>query len=149
MLAEAKHAFPNETGGVLIGYWAVLFQEIVLTTVVGPGPHAIHGTDSFMPDSEYQEAEIARYYHASGRLHTYLGDWHTHPNSSPRMSRIDRKTLKNIAGDPDARTPVPIMAILAGGKPWTLRVWRGDPIWIGPMMATIRACNLTVKMFQP
>src|SRR2546425_707963 len=82
MLAEAERTLPNETGGVLIGYWAVPFREVVLTAVVGPGPQALHDTDIFIPDPEYQEAEIARCYEESGRLHTYLGDWHTHPDSS-------------------------------------------------------------------
>jgi len=149
MVAEAERVFPNETGGVFVGYWAVPFHEVVVTAAIGPGPRAVHESDRFEPDPEHQEAEIARCYQESGRLHTYLGDWHTHPDSGPHLSRLDRKTLKTIAGHPDARTPVPIMAVLGGGAPWRFRLWRGNPIRIGSIIVAVRTRALTVKMFQP
>jgi integrative and conjugative element protein (TIGR02256 family) len=148
MLAEADRVFPDETGGVLVGYWAVPFQEVVLTDAIGPGPRALHQSQRFVPDSEYQEVEIARYYLKSRRLHTYLGDWHTHPNSTSSLSRPDRKALKTIARHPAARAPMPIMAILAGSSRWKLTVWCGFPIRIGRMIVKIRTTAFQTKIFQ-
>ena len=123
MIAEADRMFPVETGGVLLGYWADPGYEVVITDIIGPGPEAVHEELSFRPDTSYQEQEIARLYTESGRHTTYLGDWHTHPRMGAYVSRRDSRTLRHIAADPEARAPIPLMAILAGGDPWTLKIW--------------------------
>lgn len=91
--AEAERLFPVETGGVLIGYWVKPFKEVVITHATGPGTKAVHKSHSFLPDGEYQEAEIKRHYQDSGRIHTYLGDWHSHGAGEAYLSHIDKKTL--------------------------------------------------------
>jgi integrative and conjugative element protein (TIGR02256 family) len=120
---EADRAFPLETGGVLLGYWVTPGEEVVLAEIVGPGPAAHHAPRRFRPDRGYQELEIARRYEASGRYHTYLGDWHTHPRAAPDLSHLDRRTLGAIARDRDARAVTPLMAVLGHGAPWSLVVW--------------------------
>jgi integrative and conjugative element protein (TIGR02256 family) len=126
MIVEADRTFPQESGGVLLGYWTKLYTEIVITCAIGPGPKAVHRSHAFCPDTEYQEAEIARQYEESNRLHGYVGDWHTHPRSTSHLSRKDRRTLNRIAKYPEARMSMPIMAVL-GGPPWSLDIWRIAP----------------------
>ncbi len=123
MAAEAERAFPDETGGVLLGYWLKDGKQVIVTQMVGPGPNSVHRRTSFVPDTDYHEREIARLYEEAGRLITYLGDWHTHPLGRAYLSKRDRRTLRGIATHDDARAPQPIMAILAGGSPWKLRIW--------------------------
>ena len=123
MLAEAASRYPLETGGVLMGYWTENYKEVVVTAVTGPGPKAIHKTTSFAPDADFHETEISRLYNESGRVHTYLGDWHTHPNGTCYLSRKDRATLKRISRYKAARAPAPIMAILAGSSDWEFGLW--------------------------
>lgn len=123
MCYEADCAYPRETGGVLIGYWSKPYTEVVITEMIGPGPCALHKRSCFSPDASYQDLEIARVYHESGRLHTYLGDWHTHPDASPYLSRIDRQTLRRISDYTPARAPVPLMGVLGFGTPWSFQVW--------------------------
>lgn len=147
MGAEAERVFPNETGGVLLGYWSRPFQEVVITNVVGPGPSAIHRRNRFVPDSTYQEKEIARHYKESRRMHTYLGDWHTHPRTSPHLSRQDRSTLRRIATYAPARSPVPLMAVLAGPSPWKLAVWRATPLRSAQLILHLRTAPLRPKLF--
>lgn len=103
---------PEETGGVLMGYWASP-NEAVVMEVTSAGPIARHRKDGYEPDVAHDHREIARIYEKSGRLNTYLGDWHTHPDSSPGMSRRDRRTLAAIAVDRGARARQPIMVIIA------------------------------------
>ncbi len=105
-----------------MGYWPDS-TTVVITDVIGPGPNARHARYSFHPDVEHHDDEIKRIYHASGRLHTYLGDWHTHPKGAAGTSRRDRKTLLVIASDLCARAPKPLMAILAGSQDWKIAVW--------------------------
>ena len=149
MIAEAERVFPNETGGVLLGYWVHPLEEVVITAVVGPGPNAVHQGDRFVPDVRYQDEEIARHYSESGRLHTYLGDWHTHPRSEPWLSRQDRRTLWEIATHAEARAPVPLMAVLACGSPWTLEVWRATSLRLGRVRLGLRTALLQQKIFVP
>ncbi len=123
MRREAERMYPKETGGVLMGYMAD--RDMVVTSVVGPGPKAVHGSYSFTPDYDFQEAEIARIYEATGRKAAYLGDWHTHPDGSDRLSVADRKTLKAISNCREARIENPLMVILWGREKWRVTAWRG------------------------
>jgi integrative and conjugative element protein (TIGR02256 family) len=121
----ANKKYPLETGGVLIGSTGSADgDDVVIVAIIGPGPLAHHTEISFEPDHEHQTQEIARIYRASNGVNTYLGDWHTHPNSAPDLSRRDKKTLKHIAAHREARVPRPIMAILGEGSPWMLKAWR-------------------------
>lgn len=135
MQEEGDSKAPLETGGILMGYWVTPVDAVVITGVIGPGPKAVHARSRFVPDAEYQEAEVARVYRTSGRLHTYLGDWHTHPRMAAYLSGTDRRTLCKIARTPGARSrvPGPLMAVLAGGAPWELRAW-----YLAPSQAMFR-----------
>lgn len=124
----ANEKYPLETGGVLIGYTGGIGgADVVIVAITGPGPNAHHTETSFEPDHVHQTQEIARIYRASKGVNTYLGDWHSHPNSAADLSKRDKKTLKHIAGHGPARMARPIMAILGDDLPWTLKVWRLSP----------------------
>lgn len=128
MTEEAEDAVPRETGGLLLGYIAPAStpEEVLIEDVLGPGPGAEHTTRSFVPDSAWQQEQLAAAYEGSGRITTYLGDWHTHPRGVPAPSRRDRRTARVIARLRTSRLPRPLMLILASdadGK-WTLVVYR-------------------------
>lgn len=124
LATESTRRRPLETGGVLMGYTSNDRDTIVITNVIGPGPRAIHGRTTFAPDPAYQERAIARRYRESQRRITYLGDWHSHPGGTARLSRTDRKTLRRIRDHADARTPEPVMTVLHGRDEWHVTVWR-------------------------
>lgn len=121
ILEEALRKMPNETGGILMGYWGNA-DEAVVTAIVGPGPKAIHKPVSFVPDHHYHTEEISWRYQQSGFTETYLGDWHTHPHAKAYMSERDKKTLKRIADFKEARLEKPLMMIL-GTQPFSLNAW--------------------------
>lgn len=110
--SEGTKSIPLETGGVLIGYRG-LNSDYIITNVVGPGPNAIHSKSFFEPDQKFHEREIERLYELSGCTETYLGDWHTHPNSTPYLSPQDVKTLTRIAIFKKARIANPLMLVVA------------------------------------
>ena len=132
---ESQKVFPLETGGILIGYWGSRGNTLqpVVTQVIGPGPRARHSQNRFSPDYDYQEIEVAKRYASSGRVETYLGDWHTHPNGSPNLSWTDKRTLKRIAKNPSNRATIPLMLVVGGdlndplpllsAARWTERKW--------------------------
>lgn len=110
-----------ETGGLLLGYWSS--DVVTVTEVVGPGRDAIRTRTTFIPDDGWQTEELARRYAASGRCHTYLGDWHTHPGGGPKPSWRDRRTLSDIAQHAESRAPRPLFAILAPAPDGDIAMW--------------------------
>lgn len=122
--SQAEYFRPYETGGCLLGYWAKPLHEVVITDLIGPGPKAKHFKSKFKPDHDWQEAEIAKIYKASGYSHSYLGDWHSHPNSSSaNLSWRDHRTLKRISTYAPARISYPLMVIVAKDAPWKIKIW--------------------------
>lgn len=114
ILNHAKSFENLETGGLLIGYWARPYVEVVITHVTIAGPNAEHGKYSFTPDPEYDQKRIESIYNQTTGLSTYLGDWHSHPHGSTKMSNLDKRTLRRISRTASARTPHPIMGIVGG-----------------------------------
>lgn len=103
--------FPLETGGILLGvrHSPTVF---VVAAVVGPGPSATHNKTSFEPDQEWQVEQVASRWAESDGTLEYLGDWHSHPNGSPRASRDDVRAVELIRNAHEARAPNPLMLIL-------------------------------------
>lgn len=126
---EAAQWAPYETGGALVGYEAE--GGLVVTNHVEAGPDAKRTRTVFQPDGDYQLREIARIYEESGRISTFIGDWHTHPASSPASSRVDRAALRSVSVSEGARCSRPLMLILGGGDLWVAVAWRYTPglIW--------------------
>ncbi|GAB6263217.1 Mov34/MPN/PAD-1 family protein [Photobacterium sp. R1] len=95
MLLERADKFDFETGGILLGYRDTSegVEHWVVTAVVGPGHTAKHGKFTYTPDYEYHIEEAERHFNESQGKEYYIGDWHTHPNASPRTSWLDRITI--------------------------------------------------------
>lgn len=146
MVEEADKSFPNESGGVLMGYW-VSDSELVITDAIGPGPNALHTPFSFVPDSNYHEISIAEIYQTSGRLHSYLGDWHNHTNERTVLSLKDKRTLFRIARSKTARAPNPIMAILGKSDEWVASIWLLSPWLLWDRKVGWTTHDLNVKVY--
>lgn len=97
-----------------MGWHVPSSRDIVIAVVIGPGPAAKHEPTRFVPDGAWTDDQVAEVYASSGRLITYVGDWHSHPAGSTSLSWRDTRTLKSIAGRPAARCPQPVMLIAAG-----------------------------------
>ncbi len=121
IIREVDNSYPQESGGVLMGYWGNYLKEVAITHIIGPGPNAEHGNVFFRPDYKWQEDEIKIIYQKTDRKITYLGDWHSHPNASAALSFKDRFTLLRIAKYLPARAPHPLMGIVDGKD--TFHIW--------------------------
>lgn len=147
MSVEATLLSPLETGGVMMGRWAV--GQAWVSSVIGPGPNASHRSHGFTPDYDFQEGEIARRFRASSGAETYLGDWHTHPGASRASpSSQDRHTLGKIARDPASQTTRPLMMILVGGPDrWTPASFVGCLPKIFPRWAPVAARRYRTRVY--
>ncbi len=149
MFTMAAQEAPRETGGVLMGYWTSDGSDVVVTHVVGPGAAALHTTTLFVPDHDAHLRQIERIYLQSGRVSTYLGDWHAHPAGGSLLSATDRRTLRRIASTPSARADCPLMGIVARDEEgdWHLAVWilgQRRHLLFGPRKAT----KTVVELFE-
>jgi integrative and conjugative element protein (TIGR02256 family) len=121
---EAQAHAPAETGGMLAGY--EIGGDVIVTALIGGGPNAVRQRKRFEPDGRWQQAELERRYRESGRLHTYLGDWHSHPAGIASPSADDRRTARRISKDRGARSPHPVTLIAASlwRSGWELAAYR-------------------------
>lgn len=125
---DADMAYPLETGGVLVGYVAAS-GEPVAHAVIGAGPKARHAPARFEPDHLWQCEQLDALFTGSSGQWVYLGDWHTHPDGQPKMSRLDRRTLRRIATHSEAGITRPLMLIVAGSSgAWMPAVYRGTAV---------------------
>lgn len=144
--AEANRSYPNETGGVLVGYVANQNQRVVLE-VIGPGPSASHQRTRFEPDHSWQCGQLDIIYAQSSGGLSYLGDWHTHPSGVPRMSRLDRRTLRTISRHFAGQAFRPIMLIGGGNADnwnWASYQFSDDRFW----GMSIQCLELAVRLFE-
>lgn len=123
IFSDGNKWLPKETGGILMGYRVA--DTYVITQLVGAGENAIHGSNTFKPDQEFHKTEIARIYKESEQKITYLGDWHTHPDSYPYLSSTDRSTGHKISKFKKARLPNPLMLVAAPPK-IDFKIWAYD-----------------------
>jgi len=124
MESDADSHKPDETGGMLIGYWSERGDAVITETIEG-GPAAERGRSRFVPDGRWQQERLDEIYIHSGRRFTYLGDWHSHPTGLLRPSHRDRETAKAVAKTREARAPEPLTLIASGTKEgWRWGVFR-------------------------
>ncbi|MEK6274351.1 MAG: Mov34/MPN/PAD-1 family protein [Actinomycetota bacterium] len=103
----------TETGGMLVGYeGAAGGEDIVVTSLIDAGPRASHAEYAFNPDGRWQRQQLARVYADSGRIATFIGDWHSHPHGLPLPSEQDVETAQQTAENAGARAPRPLTVIV-------------------------------------
>lgn len=117
MVCDAERYGKRETGGMIVGYEGRdRAGEVVVTELIAAGPKAKRGEYEFHPDGRWQRRELARLYEESGRVATFLGDWHSHPHGLPLPSETDLETAARTAANERARAPRPLTIILGRDK---------------------------------
>lgn len=82
----------NERGGVLMGELYPKKNLIIVTHIIKSIPKYADRYN-FEMDVESTQLEISKIWKESERTITYLGDWHTHPEYSPKPSFDDYLTF--------------------------------------------------------
>ena len=129
LLERCSASWPNETGGILVGYYTEP-RDLAVITQVPEAPvdsksgraefvRGRRGLADFLKSLWNQEAEAREY---------YLGEWHYHPGQAAEPSARDKAQMKAIAEDPDYRCREPLLVIVGGGQiggwSFTARVYR-------------------------
>lgn len=109
-LQEITIHYPNETGGMLLGY--VNGHHRVVTHAIGAGPNAIHKPFRLVPDDKFQQVQLLEHFENTNGRESFLGEWHSHPNSTPEMSQTDRRTLNQVTLGSNNLPALPVMMII-------------------------------------
>ena len=88
-----------EAGGVLLGRHLIDSQDLVVDEVTVPQKEDRRSRFSFFRSKSHSTLAYQRWSDSNSRM-AYLGLWHTHPESDPTPSCVDRRDwTKAIARD--------------------------------------------------
>lgn len=115
-------ATAKEAGGILLGRYIIDCQDVVVDEATTPTRSDRRARFTFHRDATPHQRIIDERWHASqGRFH-YLGEWHTHPETSPTPSSVDladwRRRLRTDRFDADS-----LLFVIVGTR--DLRMWEG------------------------
>ncbi len=110
ILSIAMQFYPNEFGGFLVGYYSSDQKSLTITNYILPTKYQ-NGKFSFERSSEGIEKEFSDFFNNEVRQY-YVGEWHSHPNSSTDYSTTDLKAMINIADSESIRITNPVLLIL-------------------------------------
>jgi proteasome lid subunit RPN8/RPN11 len=115
----AREAYPNETGGVLLG--AIGDGRPWVSRVVRIIPAHRPVPNRFVIPPSLTPTIVASQRSRDLRL-GYLGDWHTHPADQP-ASGMDRASLIRVAADRQAGIRHPLLVVMRRqGASWHVDV---------------------------
>lgn len=101
-----------ESGGILLGRRRGKHLEVMLATE--PSPLDKRSTYSFLREAAYHNEAAQQAWLKGERQIDYLGEWHTHPQTVPTPSGIDRdEWCKLVLQRPDKTT---LLTIVVGTK---------------------------------
>jgi integrative and conjugative element protein (TIGR02256 family) len=104
------HHYPKEFGGLLVGYYADDYKTCFIETTILPKKYK-SSRYSFERGKEGLKKKLTEYYSNDPKLF-YVGEWHTHPDSSTVPSGTDYKAMSEIAESDDVLIQNPILLIL-------------------------------------
>ncbi len=102
--------YPNEFGGVFLGSYTDNKQCLIISEVIIPNKY-VSTPNAFQIKSENVNEQIAKRFEETNGNLVYVGEWHTHPNSSSKYSSTDLQAMKTIANHPEVTTKNPILLI--------------------------------------
>lgn len=93
-----QQAFPNETGGVLLGYYDFNIEAVVIVKGLPPPPDSKAGTNFFERGTEGLADAVNEASARTAGMVRYIGEWHSHPpGHSASPSRDDLIQLVHLA----------------------------------------------------
>jgi len=131
-----------ETGGIILGRYSDDLKYAEILRVLGPTSDSASGGSWFIRGIRGLNRLLRTLWML--RKDYYLGEWHYHPNASPKPSLIDIAQMKVIARSESYNCPEPILIII-GGDPqgeWSMSInvflRSGEPISVTELTNAVR-----------
>lgn len=111
MYLSAEAYYPNEFGGLLIGFYNKGNQNLVISDILLP--NVFTSTPVFFERRTDDLFEKLKEYYKSEPSKFYVGEWHSHPNGGTTPSARDIKAMMQIHKDENVAIEKPILGILS------------------------------------
>jgi integrative and conjugative element protein (TIGR02256 family) len=105
-------ARPGETGGVALGRDSDDYRWAVVEMVTGPPDDSKRFNSVFIRGIKGLQSLLASLWYTQRRY--YIGEWHFHPGQSSSPSNRDAEQMMQIAANPKAACPEPVLLIVGG-----------------------------------
>lgn len=102
---------PNETGGFLIGLINTNTNTIYVTRTTKAPSDSISSPYAFVRGISHIPDEILKIHELTGGIIGYVGEWHTHPNGAPTLSKQDLLSVGMIKRNLD-KIPMPTFIMI-------------------------------------
>lgn len=112
MILKCQQSYPNETGGILVGFYNTKLDCAEIAYVFFETPDSKKGRTWFIRGIFGLQNKLDKLW-----LHKkvyYLGEWHFHPNGTANPSQVDVNQMFNISSSSKIHCPEPILLIFAG-----------------------------------
>ena len=104
---------PNETGGVLLGYFDLKLGHVYIVDALPAPPDSEGDTTGFTRGTSGLQDAVQRAQERTGGIVTYVGEWHSHPlKTSAKPSPADIYLLAHLASGLQADGLPAIMLIV-------------------------------------
>ena len=130
LLGMGKTYYPKEFGGFLIGYYSENHKHLHITDTILPKNYRA-SKYSFERSTQGIENELTEFYTGNPRK-IYIGEWHTHPDSSPIPSATDISAINTIINNKEASIDNPVLLIIGYSKitvDFGFYVWFEDKLY--------------------
>ena len=123
---QREACLPNETGGVLLGYFDLVLGSVFIVDALAAPPDSLGERTGFIRGVEGLEPAVEEAARRTGQIVRYVGEWHSHPRGhTPDPSDLDLVLLVHLASGLDAEGLPAVMLI----------VGEHDEAWVSGRMA--------------
>lgn len=92
-----KEGKDNEAGGIIVGRENTDNNNVILEYVTVPMKHDVRTRIRYDRKDKEHLDYYKKLYNENEGIYAYYGEWHTHPEDSPRYSKADLNNWKKIA----------------------------------------------------
>jgi integrative and conjugative element protein (TIGR02256 family) len=114
LIRACTRSYPNETGGIIIGFYNETLDCATITEIVFETPDSKKGRTWFFRGIKGIQDNIHKLW-STERMY-YLGEWHFHPGGTSIPSRVDINQMLEIASASNTHCPEPILFLFSGTK---------------------------------
>jgi len=109
-----KAGLPNETGGILLGYWDFNINALVLVDALPAPADSVASSGSFIRGTEGLLEAIAEVHRRTAGVVGYVGEWHSHPPGMRAQPSNDDLAQLAILAQRMAADGMPIASLIVG-----------------------------------
>lgn len=112
MILQCTKSYPNETGGILVGFYNKNLDCAEVTDVFFETSDSQKGKTWFVRGISGLQTKLNKLW--LGQKGYYLGEWHFHPCGASIPSQVDINQMLAISSSSRAHCPEPILLIFSG-----------------------------------